>query len=431
MTVPLFEHLSVGSRGIPNRVSLETRERKNTLVLAKLTQIESHIVQPYQEGEFTPLNRWRGGLPIGRIKSLYNWFCVGMELEIPTVSMLSTWSTDCVRPSALAHLSGLHSQQTPRIAFDAMGTRLLESRDILKRTPHLEEYLRFLRDEGGMKIYTLRDILKYLPTVPPVQIKTSWPFVNEYTPQNISGMDVIEKIDGFVPKSLPSGMRDDICQDLTVEVLLGNVKVNNIPDVLPQQLKKFFKAYPTKYGGLSLDAKPKWDEEGRTLLEVIQPHSHTYQISGSLCEECDSYSEELQDRLCPTCYKALEQKVIGMKIMADYKESLYKGDHRASRSPIGKPVVIDERIADMRDDNDREGHHRMHHTKRTLPPIYEEHEILGGNGSFRKEKGKAYGDGLEPVYSYGSKTVGVRGSNAHAKLARTNRFTRVDKRLVP
>lgn len=73
-----------------------------------------------------------------------------------------------------------------------------------------------------------------------------------------------------VPRGLHESTRADICQDLLVAILDNQIEVEDLPQAVPEFIKRHFRQFPTKYGPISLDAKPPWgDEDSRTLAETI------------------------------------------------------------------------------------------------------------------------------------------------------------------
>lgn len=74
-------------------------------------------------------------------------------------------------------------------------------------------------------------------------------------------------IESAVPKQLPYGIRDEVCQELALELLIGTVRHADIPTAARTLIKKFFKEYQDKFGNLSLDAPI--GEYGVTLGEML------------------------------------------------------------------------------------------------------------------------------------------------------------------
>jgi len=74
-------------------------------------------------------------------------------------------------------------------------------------------------------------------------------------------------IEAAVPKQLPYEVRDEVCQELALELLTGNVKHSDIQIAAKSFIKRFFKEYQNKFGDLSLDAPIT--EDGFTLGDLL------------------------------------------------------------------------------------------------------------------------------------------------------------------
>ena len=60
----------------------------------------------------------------------------------------------------------------------------------------------------------------------------------------------------------------NLCQDLALAALSGDVEPGKLAQAVPDYVKKIYKEYPLKFGNLSLDQPaPGWDE-GR-LADLI------------------------------------------------------------------------------------------------------------------------------------------------------------------
>lgn len=73
-----------------------------------------------------------------------------------------------------------------------------------------------------------------------------------------------------VPKRLPDHIRADVCQDLIVAVLSGDISQDDLRDSSSWYVGKVIKQHPFKYGHLSLDAILGEDDD-RTLYDKFAP----------------------------------------------------------------------------------------------------------------------------------------------------------------
>jgi hypothetical protein len=56
-----------------------------------------------------------------------------------------------------------------------------------------------------------------------------------------------------IPKHFPHELRGDLCQDLIVEMLLGEIDKGDLSAQMPSFLKRSLRKYPRKYDGMSLE----------------------------------------------------------------------------------------------------------------------------------------------------------------------------------
>lgn len=89
--------------------------------------------------------------------------------------------------------------------------------------------------------------------------------------------ELMLEVNRAVPAHLPDWLRADICQDLLVAVLAGEIPRDRIKEGVKGFAREVFKMHPIKYGPLSLDA-PLSDESDSTFLDVLMPDS----LEGSL-----------------------------------------------------------------------------------------------------------------------------------------------------
>lgn len=83
--------------------------------------------------------------------------------------------------------------------------------------------------------------------------------------------DLLLAVDRLVPKGLNPDTRADICQDMLVAVLSGDVSLEGLAGSRPKYIKEFFKMFPAKYGHLSLDSPLMYggDAMDKTLGDTI------------------------------------------------------------------------------------------------------------------------------------------------------------------
>ena len=74
-------------------------------------------------------------------------------------------------------------------------------------------------------------------------------------------------VNAIVPRGLPGDLRADVCQDMLLAILEGNLSPDDLETAMPNYLKAARKRYQMPWGTVSLDA-PLWDD-GRPLYEIL------------------------------------------------------------------------------------------------------------------------------------------------------------------
>lgn len=85
----------------------------------------------------------------------------------------------------------------------------------------------------------------------------------------VEGADLLLAVNAAVPKSLPQDVRADVCQELILACLAGEVDARQIAAHAPHFIKQHYKRYPRRFGIVSLDA-PIFGDGTKTLAEVLE-----------------------------------------------------------------------------------------------------------------------------------------------------------------
>lgn len=97
-----------------------------------------------------------------------------------------------------------------------------------------------------------------------------WPYMTADDPR-YDGL--IRTVNEAVPRTLADGIRADVCQEIMVSVLTGEITETEIVSAVRSHLKKHFKQFPVKtYGVLSLDAPLRSDSDLR-LVDALDAES--------------------------------------------------------------------------------------------------------------------------------------------------------------
>lgn len=93
--------------------------------------------------------------------------------------------------------------------------------------------------------------------------ETMYPFI--LGPQR-NGAELLLAVNEAVPRSLPEQVRAEVCQDIIVAILSGEMDLGDIRKKASEYTRKVFRLFPDRYGPLSLDEPPPWMRDGRTPL---------------------------------------------------------------------------------------------------------------------------------------------------------------------
>jgi hypothetical protein len=118
-------------------------------------------------------------------------------------------------------------------------------------------------------------------------LATHYPFLTMAGP-SIEECDILQAANSFVPKNLPEDIRGDICQDVCVAILTGDLLLANLSAVsIRPFITKFYRENKEKYGTLSLDS-PRRPGDDRTLGESIANLAEAWGGHGALLTFRDS-----------------------------------------------------------------------------------------------------------------------------------------------
>lgn len=222
------------------------------------------VVTPKEDERFYPLLLYNGGVTMGRAQALWNFSRALKEANCLTV-------TDGVKFSKQSpdarHLLGLHAP-VQNMSLHSWLSRLWTTPEIDDLDPTMREWLGDFA--GGMPerfYWQLTKVPRYstckttrqwrigpdtegFRRYRPKVSASVWPFVSRVPTEADS---FVLEVDGLVPKNLPEQVRQDVCQDLIVSVLSGEISLPELKGAVQRHVKNVFDLHPLKYGPISLD----------------------------------------------------------------------------------------------------------------------------------------------------------------------------------
>lgn len=80
--------------------------------------------------------------------------------------------------------------------------------------------------------------------------------------------ELLRAVSDAVPHNIPHDRRADICQELVLALLIGDIEISDLPTAVWKMFHKVYKLHPTIHGPLSLDAPIPGTDDLR-LIDTI------------------------------------------------------------------------------------------------------------------------------------------------------------------
>lgn len=118
-----------------------------------------------------------------------------------------------------------------------------------------------------------------------VRIRAServWPYVPHRPDDN--GADLVQMVNYKIPKGIPEHIRADICQEIILGVLEGNIRLDDVAKQAQQYVRKFWGKADWERGHISIDAARM---DGRSWHDVLE--SRHSRLDGDIDAEMIGY----------------------------------------------------------------------------------------------------------------------------------------------
>lgn len=259
-----------------------------------LEKLGNDIVRPDIEKHLVPLALYRGNTSLGRIQAKWNFAIAMMHSECETFGEGVKLSNN----PDFAHLCPPHTN-VQHLTILSFFSRLGDHPRVTDNVSGLTEYVRMLNPWKGVLIPVPEED-KYRRTKVPwrtwgVPQKRAWrpyepkpseilyPFVIHKPKVKDDAYDLMLLVNSAVPKALPDHIRADICQDLIVDILAGDISRDELAGRVRGYARKVLEMHPIKYGHMSLD-QPLYAGDNRTLADLIAApdgyeEEHEYELS--------------------------------------------------------------------------------------------------------------------------------------------------------
>lgn len=125
-------------------------------------------------------------------------------------------------------------------------------------SPNRQSYLEQCRRKSERRLATVRLRRDDVPL-------TTWPYVRSFDNDDYA---LLKRVNDAVPRYLSEHVRADVCQEIIIDVISGDLVVEQIPSRLKEYLRRAYEFIPSKFGPLSLDA-PLFDSDGYSLKDTL------------------------------------------------------------------------------------------------------------------------------------------------------------------
>lgn len=296
----------------PSRVHKLPYHRPATgnVITAGFNYLSDLIIRPGIEKKLWPLLLYRGAMSPGHAHRLWNMTLLMMASEAPTLAD----GLKIANNPVFNQLCGPPKIPT-KITLRSFFGRLWDNPDTTELIPGLTDYVRSLElGRSGLIPVDLEThsarCAEWRVSLHP-EPKKAWEFKKErgapqlfypYLVHDVSkpteGADLVKLVNQVVPSTIPEQWRADICQEMIVGLLSGDIKKDNINEHVAKYVSGQFAANPILYEHhmrrFSLDAPLRGDDENhRSLNDLLHDGSYEHwsdaQADGS---DEDVYQEE-------------------------------------------------------------------------------------------------------------------------------------------
>lgn len=259
-----------------------SRQIPNPMPVPKLLDVAVRAGEA--ESELTPLLLYRGQQSLGRVQALMNLTLAGDQLGVGKTADLAKLTK---RSPEFTHMLGLH-KPVQITSLERFWARLILNPTILNMRPGLSDYVKSIEaDTANAMWQRLHPQLEALDrnspwtelawrriaekSFPDPIAREVWPFMPELPDKPLDGHELVLAVDDAVPKHLPEVWRQEVCQDLVLAVLDGEIRIADLQASAGEFVKRVWKQFPIKYGHLSLDQPAPWrmSDDPRTLGDLL------------------------------------------------------------------------------------------------------------------------------------------------------------------
>lgn len=246
------------------------RRPTNNVMSVGMNYLSDLVVRPGIRKRLWPLCLYRGSMNPGRAHRYWNFALLMMAAEAETLAD----GIKLANNQAFAQLCGPVNPPTKVTLYGFFG-RLWDNPDVTENVPGLTEYVKSLElgpcwltpvPHETPALYCAPWRISTHPDHDPNAERPEsgirnlyYPFL-AHDPEKIDdGKALVLLANQLVPNFLPDQVRADVCQDLIVGLLAGDVTTGNAQDFVIKYIRRVYQMHPTMY------------DQGKLALSFNQP----------------------------------------------------------------------------------------------------------------------------------------------------------------
>lgn len=255
-----------------------------------LNDLKEAVIQPGIEKHLEPLLLYRGSLQMGKVKRLWNY----VQLMKLAGSQSASEAVKLFHNPDVPHLLGPSTKYLPLLSIETFLSRMHDHLDIAAAIPGLPEYIReqiafrkfnltkisaadrrsrlSFRREAGDREWENGAPQRTLENRKRAHIRDAerpkdlfYPFMI-HDPQD-DASELVKFINTVVPRGLSPDLRADVCQEMLLAVLSGEISREDAHDKRYEMMKRVMRMNGISDRALSLDAP--MPGHSKTILELV------------------------------------------------------------------------------------------------------------------------------------------------------------------
>jgi hypothetical protein len=247
----------------------------------QIKHLDRYIVESMErEKELRPLLLFRGSMSEHRVRTLFALMRLLRDNDIPSPNQAQQFLS--LLPDE-RHRSGLHAATIDSMSWIRWLCRLSQSPSVFEIDRNLKTYCdwllaqtsshsKFLLERISETAFRTRRDWRRVSR--PRRIRKEVDGITEFYPylrerQELKDYLMLSAVHHAVSKSLPEDIRADICQDLIVSILAGEVSVDNCRDKIPEHLRSHRQMYGDRWRTISLET-PLGGDDRRTIGDTLR-----------------------------------------------------------------------------------------------------------------------------------------------------------------